>query len=37
MTRLRRTLIAVILAVLLLVLTASAAFAPTAVEYAVML
>jgi hypothetical protein len=30
-------LITVILAALLLVLTASAAFAPTAVEYAVML
>ena len=37
MARLRRTLIAVILAALLLVLTASAAFAPTAVEYAVMM
>ena len=37
MTRLRRLLIAVVLAVLLLVLTAGAAFAPTAVEYAVMM
>jgi hypothetical protein len=37
MTRLRLVLFAVILATLLLVLTASAAFAPTAVEYAVML
>jgi hypothetical protein len=37
MTRLRLVLIAVTLAALLLVLTASAAFAPTAVEYAVML
>jgi hypothetical protein len=37
MARLRLVLIAVVLAALLLVLTASAAFAPTAVEYAVML
>ena len=35
--RLRRLVIAVALAALLLVLTAGAAFAPTAVEYAVML
>jgi hypothetical protein len=34
---LRRLLIAAVLAALLLVLTAGAAFAPTAVEYAVML
>ncbi len=37
MVRLRLVLMAVILAALLLVLTAGAAFAPTAVEYAVML
>ena len=37
MARLRLVLIAVTLAALLLVLTASAAFAPTAVEYALMI
>jgi len=37
MARLRLVLIAVILAGLLLVLTAGAAYAPTAVEYAVMM
>jgi hypothetical protein len=37
MARLRLVLLAATLATLLLVLTASAAFAPTAVEYAVMI
>jgi hypothetical protein len=37
MTRPRLVLLAVTLAALLVVLTASAAFAPTAVEYAVMM
>jgi hypothetical protein len=37
MARLRLVLTAVTLAALLLVLTAGAAFAPTAVEYAVMI